>query len=266
MFRLVATDIDGTLIADSKVSNRTKRALRIATDAGLKIVPVSTRAPRSMKWVAEIAGLDGFAICLNGALIYDLDADVVVRVWPLDGKVIPSVVERLRNDLPKICFHWEKEQGLGRDPAYESLSLPLKDHEIPLRLLCDVLEEPESIAKLNARHPDFDSGELSERALALLGTEVHVTMSDPGFIEITGSGVTKASALAWLCESLGIESEEVIAFGDMPNDIPMLSWAGYSVVMGNAQEAVKQMADEIAPQNSEDGVAVVLERFLESAS
>lgn len=266
MFRLVATDVDGTLLADSKITSRTRNALHLAIDAGLKVVLVSARAPRSIKWVAELAGLDGFAICLNGALVYDLDKDEVVRVWPLDTSVISNVVDRLRSDLPNVCFHWEKERGLGRDPAYESLSRPLMAHELPMRILCDVLEETESIAKLVARHPDFDSAALSERAGALLGPEAHVTISDPNFIEITAAGVTKASALAWLCESLGIESQEVIAFGDMPNDIPMLSWAGHSVAMGNAQDAVKQIADEIAPNSLEDGVAVVLERLLEKAN
>ena len=266
MFRLVATDVDGTLFGDSGITNRTRDALQLAVDAGLKVVLVSARAPRSIKWVAERSGLDGFAICLNGALVYDLDKDEVVRVWPLETAAISNVVERLRKDLPNICFHWEKEGGLGRDHAYESLAAPLMAHEVPMRVLCDVLEEPDSIAKLVARHPDFDSEALSERAGAILGTEVHLTVSGPSFIEITAAGVTKASALAWLCESLGIESQEVIAFGDMSNDIPMLSWAGHSVAMGNAQEAVKQIADEIAPHNFEDGVAVVLERLLENAN
>lgn len=262
MFRLVATDVDGTLFGDSGITSRTKKALQLAADAGLKIVLVSARAPRSIRWVAERSGLDGFAICLNGALIYDLDKDEVTRVWPLDATAVSSAVEALRNALPDICFHWEKESGLGREPAYESLAVPLMDHEVPIRLLCDVLEEPDSIAKLVARHPDFGSEALSGKAGSLLGPEVCITVSGPHFIEITAAGVTKASALSWLCESLGIEPQEVIAFGDMPNDIPMLSWAGRSVAMGNAQEAVKQIADEIAPPNFDDGVAVVLERLL----
>lgn len=263
VFRLVATDVDGTLLVDSQITTRTRQALRLAIEAGLKVALVSARAPRSIKWVAENASLDGFAICLNGALIYDLDKEEVVKVWPLNRPTVFRVVEQLRKELPGICFHWEKENGFGREPAYESLAGPLLDHEPPIRVLCDVLEEPDSIAKLVARHPGLESGPLRERAGAVLETDVHVTLSDPRFIEITAEGVTKASALAWLCESLGVRSQEVIAFGDMTNDIEMLSWAGHSVAMGNAPDAVKGAADEVALDAVDDGLAIVLERILD---
>jgi len=87
--------------------------------------------------------------------------------------------------------------------------------------------------------------------------------SDPAnhMLEISARGVTKASALAWLAESLGVEAADVVAFGDMPNDIPLLRWAGLGVAMGNAHPEAVEAADEITAPNTDDGVARVLERW-----
>lgn len=265
MFRLVACDVDGTLLSgDSSrpISDRTRGALDLAREAGIVVVLVSARAPRSIKWVAGLGGITGIAICMNGALVYDLDEDAVVKVWPLDASTVRDVVVRIREELPGVTFHWEKETGFGREPEYEALARPLRDHEIPMRVVCDILEESEPIAKLIARHVDYDSSSLAHRLDGPLDDTVLVTISDPTFVEITASSVTKASALAWVCERLSVLPEQVIAFGDMTNDIPMLSWSGYAVAVGNAHEALKEVADEVAPSNTVDGVAAVLERLL----
>ena len=80
-------------------------------------------------------------------------------------------------------------------------------------------------------------------------------------MEISGPGVTKASTLALLCEELGVAPEEVVAFGDMPNDLAMLRWAGTSYAMANAHPSVVALADRQAPSHEDDGVAAVLEEL-----
>jgi hydroxymethylpyrimidine pyrophosphatase-like HAD family hydrolase len=75
---------------------------------------------------------------------------------------------------------------------------------------------------------------------------------------MSGHGVTKASTLAMVCRERGIVPEEVVAFGDMPNDLPMLEWAGTAYAMANAHPMVRELADRVAPSNEEDGVAAVL--------
>lgn len=247
MYRLVACDVDGTLLSQSQITPRTKKALRRAIESGLTVVLVSARAPRSIKWVASLAEVGGFAICMNGALIYDLDNEETVQVWPLPSSSVADAVKRLREELPEICFHWEKESGFGRDEVYESLARPLRGEEVTWRMLGDVLDEQEPIAKLVARHHAFDSIALAERAEGILGQEVLVTISDSRFIEITAAGVTKASALAWLCDRLGVDAREVIAFGDMTNDLPMLSWAGHGVAMGNGHESLMEAPTRLLP-------------------
>ena len=90
-------------------------------------------------------------------------------------------------------------------------------------------------------------------------------MVHPGLVEISAADVTKASALIGLCKTLGVEAADVVAFGDMPNDIPMLTWAGTSYAMADAHESVLELADHVAPQCEEEGVAQILEELLTSA-
>jgi hydroxymethylpyrimidine pyrophosphatase-like HAD family hydrolase len=124
-----------------------------------------------------------------------------------------------------------------------------------------VLSTPEQLTSVpavkllarSATHPADDFFELVSRTLGGLAESTHSSSS--ALVEISAAGVTKAAGLAWLCERQGIEPSEVIAFGDMPNDIPMLTWAGRSVAMGNAHPAVREAADEVGRTNDEDGVA-----------
>ena len=95
-----------------------------------------------------------------------------------------------------------------------------------------------------------------------IGHLVTTTWSSTGaLVEISAPGVTKASTLALLCDELGVEPEEVVAFGDMPNDLPMLAWAGTSFAMAAAHPTVLDLADHVAPGYDEDGVAAVLEKL-----
>jgi hydroxymethylpyrimidine pyrophosphatase-like HAD family hydrolase len=96
---------------------------------------------------------------------------------------------------------------------------------------------------------------------ALGGTAEATHSSSAALVEISAAGITKAAGLAWLCARQGVAAAEVIAFGDMPNDVPMLTWAGRSVAMAHAHPAVRDVADELTLTNDEDGVAVFLERL-----
>jgi hydroxymethylpyrimidine pyrophosphatase-like HAD family hydrolase len=105
----------------------------------------------------------------------------------------------------------------------------------------------------SAHHGPDDFYELVSRTLGDIATTTHSSSS--ALVEISAAGVTKAAGLAWHCERYGIDKSQVVAFGDMPNDIPMLTWAGHGVAMGNAHPAVKEVADEVGLTNDEDGVA-----------
>jgi len=124
----------------------------------------------------------------------------------------------------------------------------------------EILDRP--AAKLLARHPRMACDELLALAVEVLDGQVAVTSSSKeALLEISAPGVTKASALAALAARAGIPAAEVVAFGDMPNDLPMLAWAGRAVAVANAHPEVLAVADEVTASNDEDGVALVLERL-----
>jgi Cof subfamily protein (haloacid dehalogenase superfamily) len=259
--RLVATDLDGTIVrSDGTISARTAGALHAAEDCGLMVVLVTGRPPRWMGEVAAATGHTGVAICANGALLYDLHTETVVGARLLDPGSLRSIAGRLRAEVPGLLFAVEYGMDFAHEPGYQhawEIGVP----EVRVGPPSSTLDRP--AAKLLARHPSLDPDELMARAVRILGQDATVTHSSTrALLEISAYGVTKASALASLAESVGIDPAEAVAFGDMPNDLLMLAWAGHSVAVANAHPQVLASADEVTASNDADGVAQVLERLL----
>ena len=257
--RLVASDLDGTLVrSDLSVSPRTREVLARVEEQGSLFVMVTGRPPRWMAQVADQTGHRGLAVCANGAIVYDLHTEEVVRASHIDGSAALQVVESLRAEVPGIVFAVEKgPEGFGREAAY----VPRWDNG---EVLVAPIEElvAAGVVKLLARVEGTGSDELLVAARAVVGERGECTHSSPdGLLEISAAGVSKASGLASLAAEWGISADEVVAFGDMPNDLPMLAWAGHSVGMGNAHPEVLSAVDEVTATNDEDGVAQVLERW-----
>ena len=257
--RLVASDLDGTLVrSDLTVSQRTRDVLARVERAGARFVMVTGRPPRWMAPVAEQTGHRGLAVCANGALVYDLHTERVVRSTMISAEAALDVVQALRRDIPGIAFAVERgSDAFGREPSY-----------VPRWDVAEVRVAPveELVAagavKLLARHEDLGSDALLARARASLGAAVECThSSSDGLLEISAAGISKASALAALAQDWGVSAQEVVAFGDMPNDLPMLTWAGHAVGMENAHPEVLEVVDEVTASNDDDGVAQVLERW-----
>ena len=257
--RLVASDLDGTLVrSDLSVSDRTRAVLARVEQAGALFVMVTGRPPRWMAQVARDTGHAGLAVCANGALVYDLHTEQVVQDFRLDGATALSLVQELRAQVPDIAFAVEKGlDGFGREATY----VPRWDNGEVLVAPVEELVAP-GVVKLLARVEGTPSDDLLSRAREVVGELAECTHSSgDGLVEISASGVSKASGLAVLAGQWGIRADDVIAFGDMPNDLPMLAWAGRSVAMGNAHADVLAAADEVTASNDDDGVARVLERW-----
>lgn len=122
------------------------------------------------------------------------------------------------------------------------------------------------VTKLIVRHPDWALDALLARVAAIGAGRASITHSGAPFVEVAAPGVTKAAALAALCARHGIAQKEVLAFGDGLNDLPLLTWAGQGIAVGNAHPAVLAAATAITATNDEDGVAVVLERVVSRGS
>ena len=258
--RLVATDLDGTIVrSDGTLSVRTCAAIAAVEAAGVPFVMVTGRPPRWMHEIANATGHRGLAVCANGAVVYDLHAEQVVRTDLLSAAAARQVVEALRRDLPGIAFAVERhDSGFAHEPAYR----PRWDSNDPVTQA--PVEEllAAGVVKLLARHEDMGADALLAAARAAVGDGATLThSSSDGLLEVSAAGVSKATGLACLAASYGVEAADVLAFGDMPNDLPMMAWAGRAVAVGNAHPEVLAAADEVTGRNDDDGVAQVLERW-----
>jgi Cof subfamily protein (haloacid dehalogenase superfamily) len=261
-FRLVASDIDGTLIrGDGSLSKRTVAVIDRLHSRGVPVVLVTGRPVRWLRQLYDQMDEPVPAVCANGAVVYDPDTDEVLVANPLSVDLLLEVTKKLREAIPGIAFAVEVEDGRG---FWYEQAWPLRwdgEHN-SVRVLATPAELTSAPAvKLLARAADLqpdDFYDLVGRTLGPLAESTHSSSS--ALVEISAAGVTKAAGLAWLCEREGYTAQDVIAFGDMPNDVPLLTWAGHSVAMGNAHPAVRAAADEVTLTNDEDGVAAYLER------
>jgi Cof subfamily protein (haloacid dehalogenase superfamily) len=258
--RVVATDLDGTVVrSDGTISVRTRRALTAAADAGAMIVLVTGRPPRWLRGMAEATGHHGLAICANGAIVWDLHSESVVSSYPIDVSTVRDIATSLRAEIPELGFAVETVDTFAHEPSYHPRWAT--DEQTVVAELEALLSRP--VAKLLARHEGLTADELLARARTVVADELAslTHSSREGLLEISAAGVTKASTLRAVCEQHGHGPADVVAFGDMPNDLPMLAWAGHSVAVGNAHPEVLQAVDEVTASNDADGVAQVLERW-----
>jgi Cof subfamily protein (haloacid dehalogenase superfamily) len=261
---VVACDLDGTLVrSDGAVDQRSAGAIAQAEAAGALVVLCTARPTRWMRPLAEALGHRGIAICANGAIVWDLHDESIVEAFPLEPDVTRAVVALLDAALPGGAWAVERTRGFGHEATYTS-RWPSPDDTI-IDSVQALISEP--AVKLMLRHDRLLADAMLERAREVVGHLAELTHSNSsdGLLEISAAGVSKASTLARLCRERRIARHEVIAFGDMPNDLPMLRWAGHSVAVANAHPEVLAAADEVTASNDEAGVAVVLERLFGEA-
>lgn len=265
--RLIASDVDGTLLDPTgQISERTQAAVHRVLAAGVPFVLVTGRPPRWIPPIVEQLGHAGHAVCANGAVLYDAATDCVSYSASLDPLQLRDAANVVTTALPGARLAVELPTGSAMLNGFDDfLAEPGYTHPWPdaesVPAPRDVLLGRPAI-KLLVRQPGASSDVMAAAVREILGAPLDVTFSTGlGLIEISAPGVTKGTGLARLAGELGITPAEVVALGDMPNDLPMLQWAGYGVAMANAHPAVLDAADEITAHNSEDGLALVLERW-----
>ncbi|MQA15756.1 MAG: Cof-type HAD-IIB family hydrolase [Pseudonocardiaceae bacterium] len=265
--RLVASDVDGTLLDPTeRVTQRTRAVVDRVVAAGIPFVLVTGRPPRWVPRIVAQLGRPGLAVCANGAMIYDAAADRVRHAVTLDPLALRDAADAVRIALPDAKLAVERPGTSAWDRADQQFLAELDyTHPWPggdsaAAPRDELLGHPAT--KLLVRQPGVSSDVMARAVTEVLGTALDVTFSTGhGLVEISAKGVTKGSGLALIAKELGIAADDVVAFGDMPNDLSMLHWAGCGVAMANAHPAVLDVADEITAPNSEDGLALVLERW-----
>ncbi|MFE3497192.1 HAD family hydrolase [Streptomyces sp. NPDC059169] len=261
-YRLIATDLDGTLLRDDEtVSERTRSALTAATAAGAAHIVVTGRGVPWARHILDDLGYEGLAVCGQGAQVYHAGEHRLLTSVTLDRQLAGIALAKLEAEVGPLALAAARD-GLDGDvivgPGYRMQVGPLP--AVPLDDPAELLSAP--INKVYVQHPELDDDSLARVARETVGTLVDVVLAGPGIIEMLPLGLSKATGLSLAARRLGVRSAQTIAFGDMPNDIPMFGWAAHGVAMANAHESLKAVAHEVTASNEDDGIAVVLEQLL----
>jgi Cof subfamily protein (haloacid dehalogenase superfamily) len=264
--RLIASDLDGTLLGpDRNLTPRTIAAVRAAVAAGIEFVLVTARPPRTVSALADQLGGQIVALCSNGAIVTDFGTGKtdIVRTFTADDGA--AIIEYLRAELP--------EAGLAVETGWEvyleeSLTVARDNDQWQQILTADLaasMRAAPSIVKILARSALRTADEMVEIAERTLKVPAEISHAGGrGLLEIGPVGASKASGLQWLCADRGIDPAEVVAFGDMPNDLTMLRWAGVGHAVANAHPRVLAAADQVIGHHAKDGVAAAIEALLSS--
>ncbi len=264
---LIATDVDGTLLDDEeRVTDRTRHVVQAAVASGTTFVLATGRPPRWIPPIVEALGFAPMAVCANGAVIYDPDQDRVISARTLPVDVLGELAEIATRVIPGVGLAVERVGRSAHDsatpqfvssPGYEHAWLNPDNTEVSIE---DLLSAP--AVKLLIRKAGARSSDMAEILAKHIGVQGDITYStNNGLIEVNPIGTSKATGVEELARPLEIAAEDVVAFGDMPNDIPMLRWAGHGVAMGNAHPEAMAAANEVTAPNTDDGLARVLERW-----
>ncbi|MDN5631483.1 MULTISPECIES: HAD family hydrolase [Kocuria] len=266
--RLIASDLDGTVLGhDFRFRPRTVAAITAARDAGIQVVFVTGRPSRWLHPLHEQLDDVGVVICSNGAVIYDPGTERILEASVFDvGDALP-VVEDITRACPGSLFAAETLDTVHTDLGW-SRTDRMEIEGITEAPLTESLTPGTEVVKLLAKLDDADPAAYFERVREIVGDRLSVTHSVAAapLVEMGQRGLTKARTLERFAAELGISSAEVMAFGDMPNDLEMLTWAGRGYAMADGHPGVVAAVPRTAPAFTEDGVAQVIEEYLASVS
>jgi Cof subfamily protein (haloacid dehalogenase superfamily) len=265
--KLIASDLDGTLLTSGgEISPRTRAALDACWDAGVPIVGVTGRGPRLLDSVRAALDARGIAVLSQGGYVVDLEQDEVLRTVALPRAQAMAAVEAIEAVAGELVLAVEDaaEQGEAHGPlrVQHGFQWPYPE---PAHLLPKGSVLPEGpVLKVFLRSSTLDQDELLARARAVLDpTLAEATHAGLGFIEVLPPGIDKASGLSIALERYGVGFADVLAFGDMPNDLPMISAVrragGRAVAVANAHPDVRSATPLLTSGHDADGVARYLE-------
>ncbi|MFI5893193.1 HAD family hydrolase [Actinoplanes sp. NPDC051513] len=261
--KLIATDLDGTLVrSDDTVSAYTHEVLDRVRAAGIRIVGATGRGPRLTSLTRNDIRVADFLVLAQGGWVLDQAESAYLLRSRLPGPMLADALTRLEAEVGRLSVMVE---ALEHDDA------PLwGDYDPTWRYPVVVERRPRAecltgdVIKAFARSFEYHVDDLLEVARRIVPADVaSVTQAGLDYVEICPANVNKGTGLAVVAESVGVDPQDVLVFGDMPNDLPMFAWAGWSrVAVANAHPSLMAVADEVTLANDEDGVAVYLDKLL----
>ncbi|MER6672049.1 HAD family hydrolase [Streptomyces sp. NPDC000983] len=260
-YGLIATDLDGTLLrSDDTISVRTREALAAATAAGAAHIVVTGRAVPWTRHILDDLGYEGLAVCGQGAQVYHAGEHRLLTSVTLDRQLAGVALAKIEAEVGPLFLAASRDGLDGEVLVGPGYAVTGKLPSTPFSDASDLWSAP--LNKIYIQHPELSDDELAQAASEAAGGFVTVAMAGAGIVELLPLGLSKATGLSIAARRLGLKAADTIAFGDMPNDIPMFAWAAHSVAMANAHKDLKAVADESTTSNDNDGIAEVLERLL----
>jgi Cof subfamily protein (haloacid dehalogenase superfamily) len=260
----VACDLDRTLIAeDAALRPRTRAAIERTRATGVHVILVTGRMFRAVKRYALEANLDDPVVCYQGAVVAEPRTGRWLRHVPIPLDLARETIAALHDEGFGMNCYVDDELYVAEITPGARQYADFQDIELhPVGDLLAWLDKPPT--KLVVIDDPTVLDELELRMKARFDGRLFISKSLPYFLEFAAPGVTKGAGLQFVAERLGFVAARTVAFGDGENDIELLEWAGYGVAVENAHERVKALADLVCPRVDEEGVAQVLEAYLDS--
>ena len=242
---------------------RTRAAIAATRAAGIQVVLVTGRMFRSVRRYAVEAGIDDPVVCYQGAVVADPVGGRWLRHVPIPLEVAREAIAALNAEGFGLNCYVDDELYVAEVTPEAKRYADFQGLELhPVGDLLDWLDKaPTKLVVID--DPDVLDG-LKQRMLERFGGRLYISKSLPYFLEFASPDVTKATGLKFLADHLGLARERTVAFGDGENDIELVEWAGYGVAVENADDLVKEVADFVCPSVDDEGVAQVLEAYLDS--
>lgn len=266
-YELLVMDLDGTLTnSEKKITKRTKEALFRIQEEGVHIALASGRPTPGVMPVAEELELKkygGYILSFNGANVMRMDTGEVIYQNVIPEQFLPPLYEAALEEGVGIISYSSSEIIAGTN-IDEFMKKESKITHMPLHEVKNFPEFVDFPVNKCLMTADGDYMEKVEKRMQERFPELNVFRSEPYFLEIMPQNVDKAFSLSRLLKYMGLNRSQMICCGDGFNDLSMIRYAGLGVAMANAQEAVKKEADYITASNDEDGIALVIEKFIET--
>jgi hypothetical protein len=264
--KLIASDLDGTFLSpDGTVSALNAAAVLAAQAAGIPVIFATGRPVRWLDVIRDLPGAHPTVISSNGAALYDLGARQLLDQCFIDPEVALATVHRIRAVLPGTAFAFESGLRFGHEPTYRTWRTDTTADPTIFTGTAEEIASVDPFVKMLVQHAAVTADELLARVLDIVGDALTVTHSatgDVGLVEVSAPGVSKASMLRRCCARLGVEASDVAAFGDMPNDLEMLSWVGMPHIMANAHPLLLALGVPVVPGNEDSGVGRTIQAWL----
>ncbi|GCE08107.1 Cof-type HAD-IIB family hydrolase [Dictyobacter aurantiacus] len=260
MYRLLAIDLDGTLLDPShRITPRTLDVLQRAMASGMYVVIATGRVPYSVHAVLQDLTINAPMITSNGATIFDTRTNTIVAQQLVPEQYILSVLDAARGLDLQFCYYTH-DYLYAEQVLYTGQNWYLAD--VPVRAVADITEVyPQPCIKIGAYGEAKTLREKRRELERRFAGQLYITQTADRWLEFMHPGVSKANALSMIARQLDVRPEEIIAFGDNHNDLEMLRFAGLGIAMGNAHAEVQAVADYVTLTNYEDGVAAAVEKF-----